>query len=193
MKTQQQTNLISRVFSHIIKRVIFISGSPMMPRARVENANTTASSMSTGRPSRPTVSKACTVVSPSPASVSSSTVACTSACTIPSSPSSWETTSPCSCPSSWAGVWPSAPASCPTPSTPSGVVWWWLPVPPSSTRAPSTAVCRSSRTKASCPWWRELVPTSSVVLLALVSWLVSTSSRKSTSPSGLEHKDPKDV
>merc|ERR1711862_571495 len=38
-----------------------VQGSPMMPRARVENANTTASSMSTGRPSRPTVSKACTV------------------------------------------------------------------------------------------------------------------------------------
>ena len=51
-----------------------------------------------------------------------------------------------------------------------------------SFRDPLIAVCKSWRTKDSCPWWRELVPMSSVVLLVLVSWPVSTNSKRSTSP-----------
>ena len=155
-----------------------------MPKARVESANTTASSTSTGRPSRPTASKACTVVSPSLASVSSSTVACTSVSTIPWSPSCWEKIPLCSCPSCWAGAWPSPPVSCPTPSTPSGVVWWWPLVPPSNTRTHLIAACKSWKTRDSCPWWRELAPIFCVVLPVPVFWLVLTNSKLFTSNGG---------
>ena len=65
---------------------------------------------------------------------------------------------------------------------------WWVDIiiltSVSSFRDPLIAVCKSWRTKDSCPWWRELVPMSSVVLLVLVSWPVSTNSKRSTSPGG---------
>ena len=53
-------------------------------------------------------------------------------------------------------------------------------VPQSNTRVQSIVVFKLSRMKVSCPWWRELVPISSVVSLVLVSWPDSTNSRQYT-------------
>ena len=99
--------------------------SKIIIQVRTVRDNTMVSSMSTRRPSPPTVLPVSTEVSPSPVSVSSSTEVFTSVSTILSSQSSLVKVVPSWLPSFSDGLLLLSLVLLPTQLIPSDVVWWW--------------------------------------------------------------------